>query len=81
MYSDRRPHNTFCGHTRREFFWESGAGFTSLALSGLLGKEFFSEKISGSESEKSWSNPLSPLSPTHVAKARSVIFLFLYFSH
>ncbi len=78
MYSDRRPHNTFCGHTRREFFWESGAGFTSLALSGLLGKEFFSEKISGSESEKSWSNPLSPLSPTHVAKARSVIFLFMY---
>ena len=28
---------SFCGRTRREFFWEAGASFTGLALSGLLG--------------------------------------------
>ena len=39
-----RHHDTarasFCGRTRREFFWESGASFTGLALSGLLGGDF-----------------------------------------
>ena len=25
-----------CGKTRREFMWETGAGFTGLALTGLL---------------------------------------------
>ena len=28
------PRNTFCGQTRREFFWEAGGAFTSVALAG-----------------------------------------------
>ena len=38
------PRASFCGRTRREFFWESGASFTGLALSGLLDKAFFSRQ-------------------------------------
>ena len=29
---------SFCGRTRREFLWEAGAGFTGLALTGLLSR-------------------------------------------
>ena len=32
----RRSRGTFCGRTRREFLWEAGGAFTSVALSGLL---------------------------------------------
>ena len=36
------PRNTFCGRTaRREFLHQVGGGFTSLALTGLLGGEGF----------------------------------------
>ena len=28
----------FCGRTRREMLWEAGAGFTGLAMAGLLGQ-------------------------------------------
>ena len=31
----------FCGRTRREFLWEAGAGFTGLALTGLLSDDGF----------------------------------------
>ena len=31
----------FCGRTRREFFWETGAGFTGVALAGMLGNDGF----------------------------------------
>ena len=36
-----QPRGSFCGRTRREFFWEAGASFTGLALSGLLDGGFF----------------------------------------
>ena len=34
----------FCGRTRREFLWQSGGGFAAVALSSLLGKEFFAHQ-------------------------------------
>ena len=68
-----RPTNTFCGRTRREFLWQAGAGFTGVALAGLLDKvDFFSRSAFAS------SNPIAP-KPSHAAgKAKSVIFLFMY---
>lgn len=72
------PQNTFCGRTRREFLWQAGAGFTSLGLTGLLsGDGFFSRQASGAEAQSS-NNPLAPKPPHHPAKAKSVIFLFMY---
>jgi len=62
----------FCGRTRREFFWQSGAGFTSVALSGLLsGDGFFANQATAA-------NPLAPKKPHFAPKAKSVIFLFMY---
>ena len=39
----RRPagSSSFCGRTRREFLWEIGGGFGSVALAGLLGGDGF----------------------------------------
>ena len=31
----------FCNRTRREFLWETGAGFTGLALTGMLSLDGF----------------------------------------
>ena len=31
----------FCGRTRREFLWQAGAGFTGVALAGMLGEDGF----------------------------------------
>ena len=62
--------NQFCGRTRREMLWETGAGFTGLALSGLLsGDGFFNEARA---------NPMAPKKPHFAGKAKSVIFLFMY---
>ena len=36
----RRVQN-FCGRTRRQFLWETGGGFASVALAGLLGDDGF----------------------------------------
>ena len=36
-----RPRGTFCGRTRREFLWEAGGAFTSVALTGLLSADGF----------------------------------------
>ena len=71
------PRNTFCGRTRREFLWQAGAGFTSLGLTGLLSTDgFFARSVNGAEGP----NIASPLAqkPHHPAKAKSVIFLFMY---
>jgi hypothetical protein len=62
-----RPADTFCGRTRREFLWQAGAGFASLPLCDLLGRDgFFRDD-----------DPKSP-APHFRPKARSVIFLFMY---
>jgi hypothetical protein len=68
--------NTFCGRTRREFLWETGAKFTGLALTGLLSLDGFFNQAQAA-TEKS-ANPLAPRKPMLPAKAKSVIFLFMY---
>ncbi|MCC9601980.1 DUF1501 domain-containing protein [Stieleria sp. JC731] len=61
----------FCGRTRREFLWQSGAGFGAAALTSMLSQDGF---LSASESI----NPLAAKPPHFAPKAKSVIFLFMY---
>ena len=61
-------HN-FCGRTRREFLWESGCGFGAAALASLL---------SADGALGAAANPLAPKAAPGAAKAKSVIFLFMY---
>ena len=72
-----RPQNTFCNRTRREFLWQAGAGFTSLGLTGMLSADGFFNSAQAAE-EPGFANPLAPKPPHHAAKAKSVIFLFMY---
>src|SRR3954464_10601747 len=66
----------FCRRTRREFLWEAGAGFTGLALTGLLaGDSFFPNRAAAADKP---ANPLAPKQPQFTPKAKSVIFLFMY---
>ncbi len=60
--------------TRRELIFKAGAGFSGLALSSLLDKD---DLLAATPNEKD-NNPLAP-KPSHFkAKAKSVIFLFMY---
>ncbi|MFQ3649546.1 MAG: DUF1501 domain-containing protein [Gemmataceae bacterium] len=70
----------FCGRTRREFLWETGGGFTGLALTGLLSADgFFAKQVRGSSQATNPAiNPMAPKKPHFPAKAKSVIFLFMY---
>src|SRR5215475_10840435 len=66
--------NSFCGRTRRELFWDIGAGFTGVALTGLLAQDnFFAD-----EPARSPANPLAERQPHFPGQAKSVIFLFMY---
>ena len=61
----------FCGRTRREFLWQTGAGFGSAALASLLTQDGFFAEARASDSAK--------LPQPHFApRAKSVIFLFMY---
>jgi hypothetical protein len=62
----------FCGRTRREFLGTAGAGFSGLALSGLLARDGFGNTPAAG------GNPMAPKKPMHPAKAKAVIFLFMY---
>ena len=69
----------FCGRTRREFLWEAGAGFTSVALTGLLSNDgYFGSSSLAAESAHKFVNPLAPKPAHFPGKAKSVIFLFMY---
>ncbi len=77
--SDQHPagRGGFCRRTRREFFWEAGASFTGLALSGLLEQGFFARQARAATGVP-FANPLAAKPPMFEPKAKSVIFLFMY---
>ena len=68
----------FCGRTRRQFLWQMGAGFTGVALAGMLENEFFARQALAADGQTPWKNPLAPKKPHHAPKAKSVIFLYMY---
>jgi hypothetical protein len=75
-----KPQNTFCGRTRREFLWQAGAGFTGVALAGLLDKSGFFARtaLAATGATQATINPLAPRASQFAPKAKSVIFLFMY---
>lgn len=68
----------FCGRTRREMLWETGCGFGAVALTGLLTKDGFFNKLQAADQTTKFVNPLAPKPPHFTPKAKSVIFLFMY---
>ncbi len=63
----------FCGRTRREFIWETGAGFGSVALASMLEEDgFFTKNADAADRTKSLPQP------HFTPKAKNVIFLFMY---
>lgn len=58
--------------------WEMGCGFGSVALTGLLSGDGFFNKLQASDQTGKFVNPLAPKPPMIPAKAKSVIFLFMY---
>ncbi|MBU6295066.1 MAG: DUF1501 domain-containing protein [Planctomycetes bacterium] len=67
----------FCGRTRREWLWETGAGFPAAALAGMLGNDFLARQSRAADGT-AWTNPMAPKPPGASPKAKSVIFLFMY---
>ena len=66
----------FCRRTRREFLWEAGAGFTGVALAGMLDRDgFFTSRAAANTPAPSLNGVRQP---HFAAKAKSVIFLFMY---
>jgi hypothetical protein len=68
----------FCGRTRREFLWETGCGFGAAALTSLLAGDGFLPRARAAAVSPGVSNPLASKLPKRPAKAKSVIFLFMY---
>ncbi len=66
---------SFCGRTRREFLWQTGAGFGAVALSTMLGRDGFFNTTAAADVR---SNPLAAKAPHFAPKAKSIIFLFMY---
>ncbi|HXT57216.1 MAG TPA: DUF1501 domain-containing protein, partial [Pirellulales bacterium] len=73
------PKNTFCHRTRREFLWQAGGAFTSVALAAMLDREgFLGSQAVAADGATPFANPLAAKPPQFAAKAKSVIFLFMY---
>lgn len=71
--------SNFCGRTRREFLWQTGAGFTGTALAGMLSEDGFLDKQTvAADGQTAWTNPLAPKKPHFDPQATSVIFLYMY---
>ncbi len=71
----------FCGRTRREWLWQTGAGFTGLALTSLLDQDgFFTAQADAApgNSQRVFPNPLALKQPHFTPKAKHCIFLFMY---
>jgi hypothetical protein len=75
--SDRK--GEFCGRTRRQFLWETGAGFVGAAMAAMLGDDgFLGQQAYAADGVSKFVNPLSPKKPHNSPKAKSVIFLYMY---
>ena len=70
--------NTFCGRTRRQFIWEVGAGFSGVALAGMLDNGFYANQAFAADGKTAFKNPLALKAPHFPAKAKAVIFLYMY---
>jgi len=70
--------NNFCGRTRRQFLWEVGAGFSGVALAGMLDNGFYANQAFAADGKTAFKNPLAPKQPHFPAKAKAVIFLYMY---
>ena len=75
-----KPKNTFCGRTaRREFLLQGGGGFTALARTGMMAREgFIRNQAMAADGITPWANPLAQKNPPLPARAKNVIFLFMY---
>ena len=70
---------TFCHRTRREFLWQGGGAFFSVAMAGMLDADgFLANQATAADGVSAFANPLAPKQPHFAAKAKSVIFLFMY---
>ncbi|HUY91939.1 MAG TPA: DUF1501 domain-containing protein [Pirellulales bacterium] len=79
MNSPSSPKNTFCRRTRREFLWQAGGAFTSVALAGLLERDgFLASQAVAADGATPLATPLAAKPPHFAPKAKSVIFLFMY---
>ena len=78
MSKAQNPSCQICGRTRREFLWEMGGGFGSVALAGMLGGDFFTRETLAADGASPFANPMTPRPPHVPAKAKAVIFLFMY---
>jgi hypothetical protein len=80
MERPSQPKRTgFCGRTRREFLWQTGGGFTGVALAGLLGNDgFLGQQAVAADGVTPFVNPLAPKAPHFLPKAKRVIFLVMY---
>ncbi len=75
----RKRGGDFCGRTRREFLWEAGGGFTGVALAAALGDDgFLQRQALAADSLTTFPNPLRSRPSHYPARAKSVIFLFMY---
>ena len=69
----------FCGRTRREFLWQSGAGFTGLGLTAMLEQDgFLNSQSLAADGQTKWQNPLAPKEPHFAPKAKNIIFFYCY---
>jgi Protein of unknown function (DUF1501) len=73
--NNKQSSGSFCRRVRREFLWQSGAGFGAVALSTLLGGDFFQ---SANAADASTAAKSLTKQPHFAPKAKSIIFLFMY---
>ena len=75
MSNSSMPPANFCRRTRREFLWETGCGFGGAALAAMLQADGVLAAPSAAVPPAGADNPRLPHA---AAKAKSVIFLFMY---
>ena len=77
--SSAYPKGSFCGRTRREFLWQSGGAFASVALTSMLSQDgFLNSQAVAADGVSKFANPLAVKPPHFAPQAKSVIFLFMY---